>query len=412
MASRQNGGARPSRIKAIWQAAFGTAASGAVAIATHIRQSSTAGRTVTPDTALEVSAVWACVRLLSETVGTLPLMLYEIDDDGNRRLAKGHPLASLLHAAPHYDWTAVEFWEGAVLSLALNGNFFARKEMMGGRLISLAPLRFDQVQVERDDRGARRYKHATKDGVRAYAEDEVFHVRGFGGAGDIGLSPISFARQSIGASLAADELAAATFANGARPTGILTVNQVLDDEQRKQISENIVAPFVGSDNAGGLMVLEADMKFQPVTMTPEDAQFLQTRAFNVEDICRWFRVPPFMVGHTEKSTSWGTGLEQQMIGFLTFGLRPYLTRIEQAISRSLIAPAERGRMKAEFKVEGLLRTDSAARAAFYAIMVTNGIMSRNEVRRLENLPAAADADALTVQSQNVPLGQQETSQGG
>ena len=146
------------------------------------------------------------------------------------------------------------------------------------------------------------------------------------------------------------------------------------------------------------------MEFQPLSMTPQDAQMLETRSFQIEEICRWFRVPPFMIGHTQKSTSWGTGLEQQQIGFLTFALEPYLERIEQAIRRSLIAPEERRTIFAEFKVEKLLRADSAARAAFYATMVTNGIMSRNEARGLENLPFMPGADELTAQAQNVPVG--------
>jgi HK97 family phage portal protein len=203
--------------------------------------------------------------------------------------------------------------------------------------------------------------------------------------------------------MAADEFAGAMFANGMRPNAILTVDQVLKETQRKQVQENIVAPYLGSENAGGVMVLEAGMKFQAVTMTPEDSQFLETRAFHVEELCRWFRVPPFMVGHTEKTTSWGSGLEQQLIGFLTFSLRPYLSRIEQAVSRALIPAPQRQSLKPEFKVEGLLRTDSAARAQFYSVMVTNGIMTRNEVRRLENLPPLDGGDDLTVQSQNVPL---------
>lgn len=398
---------KPGRLKAIWRAAFGlmdtalpTPPGGVTATMT-----SSAGKLVDASSALELSTVWACVRLLSETVATLPLILYRSDASENRRVAKDHPLYALLHDRPHYDWTAVEFWEGVVLSLALWGNAYARKEYMGSRLVSLTPLRCDRMVVARLQSGEREYRYAASTGLKRYAEEEIFHVRGFGGTGDVGLSPISFARQSIGAALAADEFASSMFKNGARPNGILTVDQVLSKEQREQVRENIVAPFVGSQNAGGLMVLEGAMKYQPVTMTPEDAQFLQTRGFNVEEICRFFRVPPFMVGHTEKTTSWGTGLEQQMTGFVTFALRPYLMRIEQSIQRSLIDPAERGNLKAEFKVEGLLRGDSQARSAFYSQMVRDGIMTRNEARRLENLEPLPGGDALTVQQQNVPLGQ-------
>jgi HK97 family phage portal protein len=363
------------------------------------------GQSVTPDSAMQLAAVWACVRLISETVATMPLILYQTAANGARTVAENDPLYSLLHQAPNADNTAVEFWEGVTLALCLWGNAFAKKEMSGGRLVALTPLAADRMVVARTPSGALEYRYTDRKGRAVYREDQVFHVRGFGGSADVGLSPISFARQSLGTAMATDQMAGALFANGARPSGILTVEQILTAEQRQQLRENIVAPFVGAENAGGLMVLEAGLQFQQVTMTPEDSQFLETRAFQVEEICRWFRVPPFMVGHTEKTSSWGTGLEQQLIAFLTFALKPYLVRIEQAVSRSLLRPEQRQTLKPEFKVEGLLRTDSAARSAFYAIMVQNGIMTRNEVRRLENLPPITGGDDLTVQSQNVPLGQ-------
>lgn len=395
------------RLKAIWLAATGKIGTGMAPIVPDSGSSSKAAKTVTGNTALENAAAWACSRLLAETIGTLPFMLYDTDADGERRPATSNPLFDLLHDAPHYDFTAVEFWEGVGLSMILWGDAFARKEKIGERVVALTPLRCDQVQVRRTSSGAREYVYSDAKGKQFYSEDDIFHVRGFGGAGDRGLSTIAFARQVLGSALAADEFAASMWANGARPTGVLTVenNGILTPEQRQQVRDNIVAPFVGSDKAGGLMVLEAGFKFSPITMTLEDAQFLESRSFNVEEICRFFRVPPFMIGHTEKSTSWGTGLEQQMIGFLTFSLRPYLARIEAAVRRSLIPAADRARLKPEFNVEGLLRTDSKARADFYAIMVQNGIYTRNEVRRLENRPPMAGADALTVQSQNVPLGQ-------
>jgi HK97 family phage portal protein len=205
--------------------------------------------------------------------------------------------------------------------------------------------------------------------------------------------------------MAADELAGSIFANGARIGGALTVDQVLDPEQRIQVRENIVEPMTGSRNAGGVIVLEAGMKFVPMSMTPEDSQFLETRSFHVEEQCRWFRMPPGLIGHTEKASSLPTAWEGQMISFLTLTLRPYLQRIEQAISRSLLTATQRLTLKPEFLVEGLLRADSAARASFYNIMVQNGLMTHNEARRKENLPPLPGGDVLTVQSQNVPLGQ-------
>lgn len=377
----------------------------------HVKLAATgrvySGQSVTPDRAMQLAAVWACVRLISETVATMPLMLYKTDADGSRALAADEPLYSLIHDAPNADNTAVEFWEGVALALCLWGNAYAKKEMAGGRVVSLTPLSADRMQVTRTQSGALEYRYSDKSIRGVFREDQIFHVRGFGGSGDVGLSPISFARQSLGTAMATDQFAGTMFANGARPSGLLTVEQILSPEQRKQLRENVIEPFVGSENAGGMMVLEAGLKFQPVTMTPEDSQFLQTRSFQIEEICRWFRVPPFMVGHTEKSTSWGTGLEQQLIAFLTFSLKPYLVRIEQAISRSLIRPEQRQALKPEFNVEGLLRTDSAARSQFYATMVSNGIMTVNEVRRLENRPPLPGGDVLRAQSQNVPLGQSE-----
>lgn len=366
---------------------------------------SSAGKVVSADTSMQISTVWSCVRLLAETIATLPLIVYERDKSGQDKVAIEHPLYPILHDNPSADYTSVEFWEGMVLSLCLDGNAYARKEKINERVVALTPLRARNMMVSRNERNERVYRYVDKNGTHSYTEDDILHIRGFGSADDLGLSPISFARHCLGSALAAEEVTGKLFANGVRPTGLLTIDQVLKPDQREAVQKNIVEPMAGSANAGGIFVLEAGMKFVPITLNPEDAQFLQTRQFQIEEICRWFRVPPFMVGHTVKSTSWGTGLEQQMIGFLTFSLRPYLSRIEKAIGRSLVPVVDRGRIFAQFKVEGLLRADSSARASFYAMMVQNGILTRNEVRQLENRAPKPGGDELTVQSQNVPLGQ-------
>jgi HK97 family phage portal protein len=399
--------ARPAplaeRLKAVLRRSFGL--TDAKAWQMSFASGNAAGKSVTVDTALQLATVWACIRLISETVATLPLIVYRRGEDGSRTVAQDLPLYSLLHDSPHADFTAVEFWEGVAASLCLWGNAYAEKIMRGGRLSSLQPLRCELMVVDRNDAGERVYRYHDPDGFRVLREDRVFHVRGFGHAGDVGLSPIAYARQSLGSAMAAEESAARLFAGGIQPGGILTSPGTLTPEQRTQL-QSIMQQFVGSSNANKMMIMEAGLSFSQVTMNQDDVQMLETRSFAVEEICRWFRVPPFMVGHTQKTTSWGTGLEQQQIGFLTFALRPYLSRIEQAVRRSLIPAAERSRVFAEFKVEGLLRGDSKARAAFYAIMVQNGIMTRNEVRGLENLPPKPGGDKLTVQSQNVPLGEQ------
>lgn len=364
---------------------------------------SAAGKVVTPDTVLQLATAWSCVRLLSETIATLPLGVYERKGDA-KTTARGEPLYELLHDSPNADQTAAEFWEGQVACLCLWGNGYAEKDVGAtGRLVSLTPMRPDLMTVSRRD-GRRVYRYSDPRGLRELDEDQVFHLRGFGVGGDVGLSPISYARQTMGTALAADETAAKTFENGLQVSGFieLAVGTKVTPEQREQLID-LFAKFAGSSKAGKMMPLDSGMVFKPLSLNPDDAQLLETRAFHVEEICRWYRVPPFMVGHTEKSTSWGTGLEQQMIGFLTFSLRPYLTRIEQAVRKQLIPPQDRARLFAEFNLEGLLRADSQGRAALENSQAQNGIATRNEIRGRENLPPLPGGDVLTVQSNLVPI---------
>jgi HK97 family phage portal protein len=364
------------------------------------------GRPVTPDTALRLATVWACVRLLSESIGTLPLGLYFKAKDGSRQTATDNPLYGLLHDSPNADQSAVEFWESVVACLTLWGNFYAEKMMMGGRIVALNLIRPDAVTVYRDAYGARRYRWSAVNASFDKGEDEVFHVRGFGVGLDAGLSPIGYARSTLGAAMAADHSAASAFQNGTRPSGFVRYTKgTLTADQRTMVRTQLLDPLTGPGNTARAGILEAGFEWQDVTggLPPGDLQLLETRGFHVEEICRWFRVPPFMVGHTEKTTSWGTGLEQQMIGFLTFSLRPYLSRIEQAVKKQLIPVADRASIYAEFSLEGLMRADSAGRAALYASAANNGWMTRDEIRGLENLPRLPGGDQLTVQSALVPL---------
>jgi HK97 family phage portal protein len=368
---------------------------------------SSSGKCVTVDKALQLSAVWSCVRLLAETVATLPLGFYERTDDG-RRSASSHPLYSLLHAQPNADMTAVEFWEVVMASLLLQGNAYVEIERIGARIVALVPLLPERMKIKVGEDGALQYRYLDPltDATRPIADASMMHIRAFGTNGIVGLSPVSYARETLGATMAAEEASGKIFANGMRPSGVLSMEQILNKNQREEVRTSLTEQFAGSMNAGKMMVLEAGMKFQQVTMNPEDAQMLQTRAFNIEEICRWFRVWPGLIGHNAAGqTMWGSGVEQMMIGFLTFSLRPWLTRIEQAVRRSLLAPGERGRYFAEFAIEGLLRADSAARASFYSTMAQNGVMSRNEIRRKENLSPQPGGDQLTVQSNLLPLDQ-------
>ena len=369
---------------------------------------SASGKAVNSETVLSLSTAWSCIRLLSETIGTLPLPVYAKSgkDGSERRVARELTIYTLLHDSPNADQTAAEFLEGAVASLCLWGNFYAEKVMIGERLTALVPLRPDLMTVRRDEMNRREYRFSGPRGLRVLRADQVFHVKGFGVGGDVGLSPVSYARQTMGTALAADESAALFFASGLQLSGFAKegAGGKSTPENRRELMA-LFDQFMGQRSAHKVMPLPAGWEFQGLTMNPEDAQLLETRVFHVEEICRWFRVPPFMVGHTEKSSSWGTGLEQQMIGFLTFSLRPYLTRIEQAIKQQLLTPVERLTLFAEFNLEGLLRADSAGRAALLSALGQNGYLTRNEGRALDNRPPLPGGDVLTVQSALVPLDQ-------
>lgn len=361
------------------------------------------GKSVNVQTAMQLAAVWACVRLISETIATLPLQVYQRDTKGGRMVARDHWLYTILHDQPNANMTAVEFWEAVAAQLCLWGNAYCLKTYAGAKVISLDPLKPGLMQVKTDLNGDLLYLYTTAKGIATYTEAQIWHIKGFGIDGLIGLSPVSYARNSFGASMSADEASGKVFANGMRSGGALKMAQILKPEQRKEIRASMVTELASTSNTGKLMILEGGMEYQPLSMNPDDAQMLETRSFHIEEICRWFRVPPFMVGHSEKSTSWGTGLEQQMIGFLTFALRPYLSRIEQGIKKGLLPPAERTKYFAEFALEGLMRADSAGRAALYASAAQNGWMTRNEIRELENRPPMPGGDELTVQSNLVPI---------
>lgn len=319
--------------------------------------------------------------------------------------ASDHPLSTLLRISPDGEHTAVEFWEGIVLSMCLNGDGFAEKVQANGRLVALQPLRADLVTVRREANGRLAYAYADPAGARVLDEAEVFHLRAFGNCGLRGFSPLLFARQTVGASIAADEASNKLFANGVRPSGVLQVDQILKADQRKDLRENIVAPLAGSSNAGGVFVLEGGMKFSPIGLSPADSELLATRRWHVEEIARWFGIPPILIGHASQGqTMWGTGVEQIVLSWLTLGLRAQLRRIEAAIHLRLLMPDERPNLYAEFAVEGLLRADSEARAKLYASFAQNGIMDRDEIREKENLSRRGGGAAkLTVQSNLLPI---------
>jgi len=365
-----------------------------------------AGEIVTDQSALALSAVWACVNLLSGTIASLPVMVYRTNSKGERVVARDHPLYRLLHDSPNYDQTAVDFWEFMQASTELWGNAYARLVRTNGRISAIYPIAPPLVSVRRRADGVIEYRWS-EDG-KAFVETDrtMLHIRGFGGNPLGGMSTLQFARNSFSLAQAIERSAGATFRNGLRPSGVLTFENWLSQEHRELAETTLTDKFMGSMNSGRPLILEGGTKWQSLTINPEDAQMLQSRGLSVEEICRFFGVPPFMVGHTEKTTSWGTGLEQQTLGFQKFTLRRRLKRNEQAVEKQLLTPQERaGGISVEFNVEGLLRADSAGRAAFYKEMTGIGAMTINEVRAKENLPPVAGGDVPRMQMQNVPITQ-------
>lgn len=359
---------------------------------------SVAGVDVNHQSMMTISAVWACTRLISETISTLPLSIYERTSDG-KRLAPQHPLNFIIHDQPNTDTTASVHWEATVAAMLLRGNGRAEKLMIAGRLVGLQFLDPNRLSCSRRADGKKEWRYTEVGGTqRIIPNDRIWNIPGFTLDGKDGVSVIRYGCRVFGSALAADTAASSTFSKGLMPTTYYKFPKVLNPTQRED-ARGAIKKIAGAVNAGEPAILEAEMDVGTIGINPNDAQMLESRGFSVEEICRWFRVPPFMVGHSEKSTSWGTGIEQQMIGFLTFTLGPWLKRIEQAINKDLLSPADRARYYAKFNVEGLLRSDSAGRAAFYTAMVNNGVLTRDEVRQLEDRePMGGNAAVLTVQS--------------
>ncbi|EFE9360667.1 TPA: phage portal protein [Escherichia coli] len=367
---------------------------------------SSSGKVVTADKAMRLSAVWACVRLLSESVSTLPLKVYERQPDGSRKLAQSNTVYQVLCRRPNPEMTPSRFMLMVVASICLRGNAFVEKLFIGSRLVSLVPLLPQNMVVKRLDNGRLQYTYTENGKQRVIPTEKVMHIRGFGLDGVCGMMPTMAGVDVFGAAMSVDESAAKIFENGLQSSGFLSAEQALDKDQRERLRGYMQA-FTGSKNAGKIMVLEGGLKYQNVTMNPEAAQLLESRSFSIEEICRWFRVPPFMVGHTTKQSSWASSLEGMNLQFLTHTLRPLLINIEQEISRCLLNGDED--VFAEFSVEGLLRADSAGRAAYYTSALQNGWMSRNDVRRLENMPPIEGGDIYTVQLNLTQLKNLESS---
>ena len=357
---------------------------------------SAAGQAVNERSAMQMSAVYACVRILAESIASLPLHFYQYNDAGGKEKAVNHPLYWLLHDEPNPEMSSFSFRETLMTHLLLWGNAYAQIIRNGrGEVIALYPLMPDRMTVDRDARGRIYYEYTRSDsdantlGKKStviLSPEDVFHIPGLGFDGLVGYSPIAMAKQAIGMGLACDEYGAAFYQNGAQPGGVLEHPNVLKDPKRVRESWNAI--YQGSRNAHRIAVLEEGMTYKPITISPEQAQFLETRKFQIDEIARIFRVPPHMIGDLEKSSF--SNIEQQSLEFVKYTLAPWISRWEQAIQRSLLLMSERMRYFARFNVEGLLRGDYQSRMNGYAVARQNGWMSANDIRELESLDMIPD----------------------
>ena len=356
---------------------------------------STSGKRVTEQTAMQMTAVYSCVRILSEAVAGLPLHLYKYNDKGGKEKAIDHPLYRLLHDEPNPEMTSFIFRETLMTHLLLWGNAYSQIIRNGkGEIVALYPLMPNKMKVDRDEKGVLYYEytHSTDEAdtmknttVRLSSYD-VLHIPGLGFDGLVGYSPIAMAKNAIGMAIACEEYGAKFFANGAAPSGVLEHPGVIKDPQR--VRDSWQSTYGGTANAHRVAVLEEGMKYTPISISPEQAQFLETRKFQINEIARIFRVPPHMVGDLEKSSF--SNIEQQSLEFVKYTLDPWVIRWEQALSRALFTEEEKTSMFIKFNLEGLLRGDYVSRMSGYATARQNGWMSANDIRELENLDLIPD----------------------
>ena len=369
----------------------------------------TSGKTVTERSAMQMTAVYSCVRILAEAVAGLPLHLYRYKEDGGKEKAIDHPL---LHDEPNPEMSSFVFRETLMTHLLLWGNAYAQIIRNGkGEVVALYPLVPNKMTVDRGENGQLYYEYSRsndeaptmKGSTVRLRPSDVLHIPGLGFDGLVGYSPIAMAKNTIGMAIACEEYGAKFFAYGAAPGGVLEHPGTIKDPQR--VRESWQSTFGGSGNASKIAVLEEGMKYTPIGISPEQAQFLETRKFQINEIARIFRVPPHMVGDLEKSSF--SNIEQQSLEFVKYTLEPWLIRWEQSIQRSLLSTNEKPLYFAKFNVDGLLRGDYASRMQGYATARQNGWMSANDIRELENLdriPAEDGGDLYLINGNMLPLG--------
>jgi HK97 family phage portal protein len=357
--------------------------------------------TVNFDTAMTVSAFWASARLLSETVAAMPLVCYEVRGS-SRKVTTNYKLWWLLNYMPNRYQTRTEFWECLMLNLVTSGNWYCSvMRNTSGEIISLMPLMSSQMTPRILEDGTLVYEYRTETGVKVYSQQSIWHVKLFGN-GIVGLSPLGYARQSIGTAIALENRTSTLAANGGKTTGILTIDKVLTSEQRQAVRKNFESLTDGGHD--GLFVLEAGMNYQQTSLTPADMQMLESRKYQVEDIARFMGVPSVLINDTSGTTTWGSGVQQIIDGFYKLNLRPYLERIESSITKSLMQIEDWSRYEIQFDFDSLLRADKETRFKTLREGVNAGIITPNEARADEGLEPKTGGDDIYLNGTMVPAG--------
>lgn len=364
--------------------------------------SNTSATPVTVDTALGLSAVWACTRMISEAVGSLPIRVYNVDrKTGAKTLNTEHPLHILFNGKTNRWQTRQEFFETLTFQLVLMGNAYAIKQRDSqGKLIGLIPMMSEQMEVSLQDDGSRLYQYTETTATKIYAEDTIWHNKLFGN-GIIGLSPLAYARNSIGIGQAAEQSVTKIYKNGGKPSGILMIDKVLTEPQREAVRQNFKELAEGNNDR--LFVLEAGMKFEQVSLSPQDIELLQSRRFQIEDIARFFGVPSVLINDTAAGTTWGSGIQQIVEGFYKLNLRPFLKRYQDSMKVWLLTPAERLTMEIEFDFDELVQPGLKDRITSGKEAVQGGLLTPNEWRSNEGMQPMNGGDKLLVQQQMIPI---------
>lgn len=354
---------------------------------------------VTEDSAMQLSAVWACVRLLAETVASLPVTVYRKTAAG-REVDAAHWLAKLMARKPNRYQTRIEFFETMMLNLVLHGNCYAKVTRLGGQIRSILPLMASQIEVKLLADGSVVYLYSADGNIDVLAAESVWHVKLYGN-GIIGKSPLEFGKNMLGIAQAAEQSVTKIYANGGKPSGVLSFDKLLTQAQRDAVRANFGSMTTGTDDR--LLVLEMGMKFDAVSMSPQDIELLASRKYQTDEIARWFGVPSILINQNEGSTTLGSSTAEIISGFYKLNLRPYLERFEASVSANLFTESEAQEYEFEFDFEGLLRSDLKSRLEGYRTAVAGTILTPNEVRRIEGWPRVEGGDKLLSQINMAPI---------